>query len=177
MTIMGFLLWRRSVAKPQIIAAGTLTALKRVTAKPTSITVPCMLSIRSWIRVPTGPNAMLKGITASTQLARLVFSDPVCACWWASVSLAWLSLRLVALTWKRRARALCLLVSLPFESGKFFLLPLLFSFFLFLRLWFFLFFSFLSSGVTQVTAFFLQQDKESYFYSFMLWRACLFRAR
>src|SRR5271157_1447742 len=76
--IVGFLLWKRSVAKPQTIAEGTLTALKRVIANPTSITVPCRLSISSWIRVPTGPKAMLKGRTALTQAARFVLFGPGC---------------------------------------------------------------------------------------------------
>ena len=62
-------LWKRSDAKPQNIAAGMLTPLNRVMAKPTSNTVPCRLRIKRTTRVPTGPVAMLNGTTDLTHAA------------------------------------------------------------------------------------------------------------
>jgi len=52
-----------------------LTALKTVTAKPTSNTVPCWLRIKRTTRVPTGPVAMLNGTTDLTHPALLDDSE------------------------------------------------------------------------------------------------------
>jgi len=68
---------------------------------------------------------------------------------------------------ENRERALLILLS--FKSGNFFLLSLLFSLFLFLRLGLFQFFSCLSSRVTHAIAFFLIQNKDSCLFSFVLW--------
>ena len=53
------------------MAAGMLTALKTVTAKPTSNTVPCKLRIKRTTRVLIGPVAMLNGTTDLTHPAFL----------------------------------------------------------------------------------------------------------
>lgn len=67
-----------------------------------------------------------------------------------------------------RARVLFIIVLLSFNARELFLLSLLLSFSLFLRLRFFQFFYCLSSGVAHGTGFFLGHNKECYLFSFVL---------